>query len=308
MSADFESGFAYREQAWHGGMKVTAEALTAEEVLQQAGLDWEVQLCNMTVGGIPIPNYRAVVRETDNTILGIVGSRYQVVQNAQLLGVLDPVVSRGDAVYHTAGSLRGGKIVWLLAKLPQEYWVTKDDRVDSYVLVSSTHDGSSKVIVKPTQIRVVCYNTLSVALMGPETTVSIRHTNNANYELSKAYLAIGLATRRFNHMAEVWSALANKRFKASHLSKLVDRVFPTKRKDTSKPSKHLEPIEVLLQSSPGTEGIRDTAWGAYAAITEYIDHGWMANSEPGTRTLRTLSSESIRAKALNILLKQTWEE
>lgn len=163
MSANVETMFYVREAPWHGlGVRVES-ALNSEDALEMSGLNWNViQRPIMTSTYDPIPGYKANIRDTDDRVLGVVTDRYRVVQNAEAFAFTDALLGEG-VKYETAGSLQNGRKIWLLAKLPNKY-IIESDQIEPYLVFSSSHDGSGSIKVAMTPIRVVCQNTLNIAL------------------------------------------------------------------------------------------------------------------------------------------------
>ena len=153
MAANVESMMYVRERPWHGLGTEVSEAPSSEDALRFAGLDWTVRQENIfnARGGI-IKGFKANVRESDDSILGVVGDRYKIVQNIDAFRFTDDLIG-GDVRYETAGSLRGGKQIWLLAKMPEQNII--GDAVEPYLCFTNAHDGSSGVRVCMTPIRVV---------------------------------------------------------------------------------------------------------------------------------------------------------
>lgn len=150
--------FYTREKPWHGLGTRVEEAPNSADALRLAGLDWTVRSEDvLSVRGDVIPEYRANVRDSDDTVLGIVGTRYKIVQNTDAFAFTDALIG-GDVRYETAGSLKDGKQVWLLAKMPEQN--IAGDEVEPYLCFSNTHDGSGALRICMTPIRVVCNNTL----------------------------------------------------------------------------------------------------------------------------------------------------
>ena len=163
MSANVETMFSVRETPWHGLGRIVMDAPASREALELAGLDWQVESRNIYSGtGAMIPGYRANVRSTDEAVLGVVSDRYRIVQNEEAFQFTDDLLGEG-VTYETAGSLQGGKKVWMLAKLPEKYIIAGDE-VTPYLVFFNSHDGSSGVKVAMTPVRVVCQNTLNLAL------------------------------------------------------------------------------------------------------------------------------------------------
>ena len=163
MSANVETMFYVREKPWHGLGTMVAEAPASADALIWAGLDWQVLQKNVqTEDGGWIAGYKANVRSTDGRVLGIVSDRYKVVQNQDAFQFTDELLGEG-VTYETAGSLQMGRKVWMLARMPQRYIIAGDE-IAPYLVIMNSHDGSSGVKVAMTPIRVVCQNTLNLAL------------------------------------------------------------------------------------------------------------------------------------------------
>ena len=174
MSANVETMFSVRETPWHGLGRIVMDAPASREALELAGLDWQVESRNIYSGtGAMIPGYRANVRSTDDAVLGVVSDRYRIVQNEEAFQFTDDLLGEG-VTYETAGSLQGGKKVWMLAKLPEKYIIAGDE-VTPYLVFFNSHDGSSGVKVAMTPVRVVCQNTLNLALNNAKRIWTARH-------------------------------------------------------------------------------------------------------------------------------------
>ena len=177
MPANVETMFSVRETPWHGLGRIIMDAPASREALELAGLDWQVESRNIYSGtGAMIPGYRANVRSTDDAVLGVVSDRYRIVQNEEAFQFTDDLLGEG-VTYETAGSLQGGKKVWMLARLPRKYLIA-GDQVEPYLVIFNSHDGSSGVKVSMTPIRVVCQNTLNLALNTAKRSWTARHTEN----------------------------------------------------------------------------------------------------------------------------------
>lgn len=177
MPANVETMFSVRETPWHGLGRIIMDAPASREALELAGLDWQVESRNIYSGtGAMIPGYRANVRSTDDAVLGVVSDCYRIVQNEEAFQFTDDLLGEG-VTYETAGSLQGGKKVWMLARLPRKYLIA-GDQVEPYLVIFNSHDGSSGVKVAMTPIRVVCQNTLNLALNTAKRSWTARHTEN----------------------------------------------------------------------------------------------------------------------------------
>ena len=178
MPANVESMFSVREKPWHGLGTIVAEAPDSSAALELAGLDWTVTQKDIATadGGKIIPGFKANVRELDDKVLGIVTDRYKVVQNTEAFAFTDALLGEGVR-YETAGSLQGGRRIWLLAKLPQQY-IINGDEITPYLVFMNSHDGSGSIKVAMTPIRVVCSNTLNLALTKAKRCWSCNHIGN----------------------------------------------------------------------------------------------------------------------------------
>ena len=194
MAANIESMFYVRETPWHGlGTKVL-EAPTSKEALALAGLDWRVLQEPIYTGTEElIDGYKANVRSSDRKTLGVVTDRYKVIQNDEAFAFTDELLGEGVR-YETAGSLQGGRKVWLLAHMPHEY-IISGERISPYLLFSNAHDGSSAIKVALTPIRVVCQNTLNLALSRAKRSWSMMHTGDIKEKMREARDTLFLAKK-----------------------------------------------------------------------------------------------------------------
>lgn len=161
------------------------EALNSEDALRTAGLDWKVRQQEiMTLDFKEVKGYKANIREDNGTVLGVVTDRYRIVQNGEAFAFTDSLISHG-VTYETAGSLQAGRRVWILAKLPEAYTLA-DEKVDPYLVFSNSHDGTGSIKVAMTPIRVVCQNTLNLALSDAKRIWTTIHTGDIRQKLDEA--------------------------------------------------------------------------------------------------------------------------
>ncbi len=268
----------YGESPWHGlGTPLDAPA-TAAEAIAAAGLDYEVQMTPMsTCDGLPVPGRKAVVRQDTRQVLGVVSDRYVPVQNRQAFGFLDAVVAEGSLRYHTAGALGQGERVWLLAKLPESIRVKNgNDLVDKYLLLSNAHDGSAALRVLFSPVRVVCANTLSLAhRRGTGEGISIMHKGDLQAKICQAQEVLGLAQHFFD-AAAVIDRLAGYSPTSAQLSVYFQDLYPDPEegKDNGRAVKARADLQRLFEEGIGHDqpDVKGTAWAAYNAVTEYVDH------------------------------------
>ena len=288
---------------WHSlGTRLDKPA-TAEEAIQAAHLDFTVEKFRLktTPNDLSVETHFATVRTDTMEVLGIVGSRYEPIQNKDAFTTFDALVGEGEAIYHTAGVLGKGERIWLLAKLPDYIRVSGNDLVEKYLLLVNSHDGSSTVRVKLTPIRVVCENTLSLALSGAEQEVHIRHTLNAKEKLKEAHEILGLTNKLYAQLDAIFNRMNDTVVRGKTLTDYIEAVFPNRleSQDNSWMAKVRQKIVELAESGQGAEMAKGTLWGAYNAVTEYVDH--YRNMKGGeTQRLKSMwfgSGERIKKSA-----------
>ena len=192
MAANVETMFYVREKPWHGLGTRVENALASDEALTLAGLDWHViQRRVYTADGTEVEGYRVNVRNSDNRALGIVSDRYKVVQNREAFKFTDDLLGEG-VTYETAGSIQDGRRVWMLAKMPKRYIIAGDE-IEPYLVVMNSHDGSSGIKVAMTPVRVVCQNTLNLALNTAKRVWTTKHTENVKSRIYEARETLHLA-------------------------------------------------------------------------------------------------------------------
>lgn len=225
MPALVESMFSTRVTPWHGLGKIVAEAPTSEDAIHLAGLDWDVVQQKIYLeDGTEIKDAYANVRSSDNKPLGIVGNRYQIVQNVEAFSFTDSLLGEG-VKYETAGSLKDGKTIWLLAKLPDKYEIL-GDKVDPYIVFTNTHDGTGSVKVAMTPVRVVCNNTLNMALHSATRTWTTKHTGDINKKLTDAQNTLQLAQNYMNETKVLFEKLNTVKMNDILLHRAVNNLVP----------------------------------------------------------------------------------
>lgn len=263
-----------RTKAWEGLGTDVKEAANSADALKLAGLDWTVEQRPVYLGNepTPIPNYKANVRDKDNKVLGIVTDRYQIVQNTEAFSFTDSLIG-GDVRYETAGSLKGGKRIWLLAKMPMAK--VAGDEVEPYLCFTNTHDGSGSIKCCVTPVRVLCMNSLNLALRTAKRSWSMKHVGALELKLREARMTLELADRYMLALDEEAERLANVTVTDEKLEKILNEMFPLKedaterQKDTVKAAKDEIMIAYFM---PDIAKFRGTAWGVVNAVADMVDH------------------------------------
>lgn len=293
---------------WHK-LGESAEGLaTSAEALQLSGLDWKVNKEPLfaNVGGEKIiaPDTYGVVRETDKKVLGVVGDRYEPLQNHEAFGFFDELVGKEQAIYETAGSLMGGSRVWLLAKLPDFIRIKgHDDFIQKYVLLFNSHDGTKPVTMKITPVRVVCNNTLTMSLKGKGDELKIRHTATMQDRMSQAHEALGFANTIYEELDEILNGMAKKKVTKKPMQKYMENVIGTSTRATNMIDEIYQTMEEGADKDMHSD-LRGTLYHAYNGITEWVDH--VKDYKEGTDRLDAIwfgSGETTKDKAFKEAVK-----
>jgi phage/plasmid-like protein (TIGR03299 family) len=295
---------------WHQLGRHLNKPATAAEAMEAAKLDYSVVKRPMKaiINGrqySDVPNAFATVRTDTNQVLGVVGARYEPVQNRDAFNFFDPLVDRDEAIYHTAGVLGRGEKIWLLAKLPDYIKVgRKGDPVEKFVLLYNSHDGSSHIRVKMTPIRVVCNNTLTAALSGTESEVRIKHTASATDKLQEAHKVLELTNQLYKELDNIFNAMALSNIGGQQLLDYVKALIPDnpKAENNQRTENMRERIISLHDTVQDATMHRGTLFGAYNAVTEYVDH--YSSQKDANKQLRSIwfggSGEQLKRRAYQL--------
>ena len=272
MAALVETMMYVRETPWHGlGTKVD-ESPTSADALRLAQLDWTVDQHPVFADGNEVAGYKANVRSSDGRCLGIVSNRYKVVQNVDAFSFTDSLIG-GDVRYETAGSLNGGRKIWLLARLPEAEIC--GDKTDPYMVFSNTHDGTGAVRVCMTPVRVVCNNTLNLALGSAQRAWSVRHVGDISTKLNEARHCLDMANQYMGELSIEADRLANKTVTDERLKQILDELFPANDDMSDIQKRHVQQLKdeyMVCYFAPDIAKFRGTAWGAVNAMSDMATH------------------------------------
>lgn len=262
------------EVPWHGlGTKVPAD-LTPEQMLQAAGLDWEVNKVDLTYGdGLIVPGKKGLVRSSDGAYLDTIGDDWNPLQNSEAFEFFNDFVMAGDMEMNTAGSLEDGRRTWALAKIKDAVFETvKDDLTECFLLFSNPHKYGMSITVMMTPIRVVCNNTITMALNGAsEHMVKINHRNEFDADAVKETL--GVAKDKLDTYKEAAQFLSTKNYTKNSIVEYFNEVFPfTANKRDNDVSRNTKLAMEVLDTQPGAEYGRGTFWQAFNTVTYLTDH------------------------------------
>lgn len=312
MAANINSMMYVGEKPWHGlGTKLEKVATSAEAIIA-AGLDWKVKKEPLFLkDGTRVEGSFATVREDNHHILGVVGKAYEPFQNKPAFSFFDAIAGIKEAMYHTAGALGNGECVWILAKLPGIVRVVGDDVTEKYLLLTNRHDGFASVQVMFTPIRVVCQNTLNIALKGNEIKASLRHTQTIGLRVDDVRKQLGIINAQIGIFEQAAQSLAKVSMTGAGLSDYLKKVGLVKdeEKQSTRAKNIMDEVSRLFEMGKGNNlpGVRGTAWAAFNAITEYTDYFRPARNQNGDGGLNA-RAKSILFGTGAALKQKAWDE
>lgn len=291
---------------WHSLGKSVPNDLSPEQMLEAAGLDWSVNKIPLSyeINGISHKTGRsALVRDKDNKCLDVISEGWEPVQNAEAFGFFYDWVNEGSMQMHTAGSLKGGKMVWALAKIPENtFEPIVGDKIESHLLFCNPHQYGKTLEIRLTNIRVVCNNTLTYAL-DSKTSSSIRLNHSKKFNSAEVKETLNLVKVKTDIFNEQSKFLASKKYSVDQVSEYLNILFPVtgeKKNELSRPAKT---VEEVISIQPGAEFAPGTWWNLFNAVTYSTDH--ILGNSTDTRLSSAWFGTNQRKKidALNIALE-----
>jgi phage/plasmid-like protein (TIGR03299 family) len=321
-----------RRNAWkRGGTAV--ESTSAQAVAREAGLDWKVELTDLyaerqTVVSpydtltekLVVPRKQAVIKRTDDgeSVIGVVGSKYKIVQNMEVFGALDTLIESGEARYSAAGEYNGGANVWMLMELPTGVTVANDPHA-AYLLAKTSHDGSCSVIIRPIIERVFCANQIGKIIHGKmkkPLMYKMKHTTNSELSISDIRDITSITYQAIEEYELTAAQLLKREVDKQQAMNIFKKVWALPPEIENTPYEMLSKGQRkqftmstdaraaawnIYNSSPTQENIKGTAFGVWQAVIEYADYYAVGGDEK--RALATISgtNDRIKNKALSIL-------
>lgn len=303
------SMFYFGETPWHRLGTRLAHPATAAEALEEAGLNFTVQKKPLRAmlnkrSYVDVIDHFGIIRMDTGDCLGVVGSRYEPIQNRDCFCFFDPLVERSESIYHTAGVIGKGEKIWLLAKLPDYIRIgKKGDPVEKYLLLYNSHDGSSHIRVKLTPVRVVCANTLSTALRGVDDEVRVKHTASAPEKLEHAHRLLGLTNSLYQQLDYIFNKMALRKVTDKEILDYVKTLVPDNPEaETNTRTENIRnKILDLHETREDSIQHRGSVFGVYNAVTELVDH--FVSSEYPNKQLKSIwfgSGERLKLKAFSL--------
>ena len=275
----FDWMMSAKERPWHGIGTVVEDAVGSADALRIAKLDWVVTQYPVSANGKEIPGVFANVRSDTNESLGVVKSRYNVLQNVDAFNFIDDIIENNSGTeckYETAGSLFNGRRVFMLVRLPNQKLVGDD--VENYMFFTNSHDGTSSLLAGITNVRVVCNNTLQMAIEGASRTWKCHHTKNLERRKKEAAESLGLAVKYISQLDTTAQEMAMKKIdEEEFFRKLFDNEIEKHSEKRVKDT--IEKIHLIYNEKDDLQNFRGTAWGMYNAVSDFV-----SNSVPQRET------------------------
>lgn len=305
MAANVESMFYVRETPWHGLGTRVIEAPDSREALFVAGLDWKVlQEPIYTETEELIEGYKANVRDSDRRVLGVVTDRYKVIQNEEAFAFTDALLGEGVR-YETAGSLQGGRKVWMLAHMPHEY-IISGEHISPYLLFSNTHDGSGAIKVALTPIRVVCNNTLNLALATAKRSWSMIHTGDIKEKMQEAQNTLFMAEKYMDSLGKEFENLRMKKTTDKQVMDYIEVLLPMEDSTTPQQAKNIrrlrEDLKMRYFDAPDLQDVGKNAYRFVNAVSDFATH-----AEPLRKTVNYKENLFARTVEGNPLIDKAYQ-
>jgi len=310
------SMFYTGEVPWHGLGKKLENAATAAEAIAAAGLDWKVNKEAIFLkDGSKIDRQYATVRSDTKKALGVVGEVYRPLQNKEAFSFFDAVVGSKEAIYTTAGALGDGERVWLLAKLPGHIRVIGDDIAEKYLLLTNTHNGTTTADILFTPVRVVCQNTLNIALSDATRKQKIRHTRSMGLKVADVRAGLGIIQERFAQFEVQAQALVKVNFKQADLDTYFKAIGLLPQKDneiaamSTRAKNIIEEVTKMFEHGKGNDlpGVKGTAWGAFNAVAEYVDYTRSVRGGDNSQERQESRTTSLLFGSGALLKQKAWD-
>lgn len=307
MAAAVETMFYTREKPWHGLGTMVMEAPDSRSALALAGLDWSVFQKELTTSdGIPVPGYKANLRSTDNRVLGVVTDRYKIVQNQEAFAFTDALLGEG-VQYETAGSLQGGRRTWILAKLPQRYIISGDE-ITPYLVFMNSHDGSGSIKAAMTPVRVVCMNTLNLALSTAKRSWSTNHVGDIKGKLEDAQYTLLYADQYMTELGKAIDGLNKIKLSDTKVYEYIDELFPLVENASPQQKKNLlrlkEDVKMRYFDAPDLKRVGKNGYRFVNAVSDFATHAKPLKERAGYREnlfARTIDGNAMIDRAYELV-------
>lgn len=297
-----------RESAWHGLGKVTGEYFTWDDICREGMMAFEVEKRQLEFNGVPVEAW-GTFRADNEAFLGAVGKDYTPIQHSAGFAGIDALIGSIDgAHYETAGVLGAGEVVWGMADLSLAYEVVPGDKHETYLLFSTSHDGTRSYEYRLTQTRVVCQNTLSAALnRKSESKLRVRHTKNAAGRIDDMHAVIADIRSQGEGVADTLRQLAQRKTTRETVTAVFDRLYPIKDGEESSSRRDNIIYDIMARFESNDRNafpeVRGTAYNLLNAVTEYTDHYRSAQGGKRQESAMFGSGQALKSKALEVIVE-----
>jgi phage/plasmid-like protein (TIGR03299 family) len=324
MSHEFEKGFSVREASWHGLAEVLEDYPGREEAMRVAGHDFNIieapMLADAWAWGskakFPVDGWKVLIRDDSKTAIGVVRDSYIVVPNNTMWDIVDALMKSDSAVkYETAGVLREGAVLWVLAKLDEPSMVKGDDsEIYPYVMVATTHDGTGACKAQVTSVRVICMNTYNMATSEKDRhglAYKFIHTKNVMDRIEEAKEALGLVRQRHGEFMELANELADIKVNKTQITDFITQFIPDPPANvyTDRMKKNIntarETMFTIMQGETIPPQHKNTAYGLYCAGIEYLDHYRTSRSNETYFNRTVYQFQPLKPRLARLALKAT---
>lgn len=319
---------------WHNVgypiIKKPGEIVSVDQMLERANLDWKVIPDNLRTKtrNTPVPGKVALIRETDGAFLDIVGTNWKPIQNTTAADFFRKFCEKGQMEMHTAGSLDNGRIVWFLAKMKSGFSLPGGDEIEGHLLFMNPHAFARSAVIEFTPIRVVCMNTLILALNNATKGLKVTVSHKTEFDPEIVERALGLSEDRMKKYEEAARFLASKRAKTKDIEDYFSTLFPVIRYNTKKKvadeivtmddiiemgrapnprmrtlSKNTDRLFELLDSQPGADMSQGSWWQPYNAVTYLTDHEFGRTTDSRIKSAWTGANRRLKLRALNLAIE-----
>lgn len=299
---------AYRQSQglpWHGLGTPVSDDMSPLEMMEVAGLNWEVEKVDtfINLNGEQVKTgQQALVRSTDGKILTQVGKGWNPVQNKDAFEFFTEFVNNGDMIMDTAGSLKEGQIVWALADVQDGFSLFNGDEVRGYLLFSNPHQYGKAIDIKFVMERVVCNNTLTVAL-NERGQAGVRLNHRSEFDASIVKEILGISGTKVEKFKEAAQYLGTKKYNKFDLEKFLGDIFGESTKEDKKLSRTAERALEIVETQPGNEFAPGTWWNAYNAVTYMTDHELGRSADTRMASAWFGANAKRKVDALNVALE-----
>lgn len=297
-----------RQAIWHELGTQVGDDLNPQEIMKAAKLDWDVvkvPLTGMYDGKEVSTGSSALLRTSDHSVLDVVPNSWNPVQNSEAFAFFDEFIDAGSMKMDTAGSIRNGRKVWALAKLNEGFELFGGDKIEGYLLFSNPHYFGRCVDIKFTPVRVVCNNTLTMALADVSEN-QVRHSHRTAFDADRVKAVLGIAHTKLQEYEAQATILGNKQYTNDNAIEFMGKVFPVltqKRESRKVLSKQAERALEIIEQQPGAQYRPGSYWNLFNAATYVTSNEYGRNDENRLDSLWYGQNAQRNTRAMNLALE-----